>query len=332
MSQILGQSTSEQLKTDAIAHLRQLETSGQLLRGSFAHFAQMLPKAKNPENLLSEGTFIISGESAWIRFKDPKPNDAVHKSKPERVYGKTPNYIFSLRRRAGEAEYLLSAFNQPNAQLYEEVNESFQVYLSPLWGLEHRNLSDIEMDPNFKIESIYRDQSDHSLVKLKAKYSATRFSGTPSERVEDVRFVAWLDTRKHWAIHSYDSTITTTQRGKQFTLTLKTKIEYSDQPGASLPTPLRRITVGVDAQGIERIVHRIEYSDWVWGKSATESEVGLTAFGLPEPAASSNGSRRSIPGYLWFIAGAGLCILGSVALIRLVRAKFAPVGVSENKL
>jgi hypothetical protein len=191
------------------------------------------------------------------------------------------------------------------------IQDRITIYGGVPWSIERRRLTDLETDPQFVLSALRREATGENLMRLDARLSEVKFKGQPNELHQTTTMTVYLDPGKGWAVRSYESKIRRSFANATNNLLAKGTVEYRNDVPAFPPVPLRQKLVMCDPDGTERVTMITEFPEWKYRDEIEEEELGLTAFGLPEPVGVPQRGRR-VPNYVWFIAAAAGCaILGA---------------------
>jgi hypothetical protein len=227
----------------------------------------------------------------------------------EKVFGKDPRYVFALQRGAGAESFVLTSFGQPNPQDDEFLQDSVALYGGVLWSVDTKRLVELETDPQFTLDSMRREGTGENLVRMDARLSEVKFKGRPNELRRTSVMTVYLDPARFWAVRSYESKINVSMPKNSYSDLAKGTVEYQGAGGAFPPVPIRHKIVLCNPDGTERVTNLTEFSEWKYRDRIQDDELGLAAFGLPEPPEYRQEKRT--PNYVWILAVAGICgILG----------------------
>jgi hypothetical protein len=298
------------------------------LTGEFEHTVRILSSNPDKPTLICTGTFVLKGDEGWIRFVDPPAPRSNASDGGERVYGRLKENTFALRKRQGEHEYLLRSFAPSSTDATDFFEGHLRSYAFLPWCAESLDLTRLANDSGFTLISMTRDPERPASVQMNARFVVTGHKGSPGEFSDQVTLEANLDTNRCWTLNSYESSIVRLQNGRTSQFKMKSTIDYRSVDQNPLFIPIRRRSVLSDSAGTEKVVHTVDYKAWNAAQVVEESQIGLSAFGLPEPPSITPQSRPAIPGYLWFIGAAVFCLLVSVVLFRVARSKAARLSAS----
>lgn len=252
------------------------------------------PTSKGRRLFPRSGRCVADGASVWLSVQTYTSAPPQH----DEVYGMHHNYAFQLVRRAPDAPYLLTSLGKPAGPLLEkleqEMNASYSCNVP--WAAQYKPLRLWLKDPGFHLKSIRREvEAGVPLVVLDCSYAPpkgqTNFYFTHAK----IKLDPANRHRFHSAQGEYDL-------GK-----FADRVEYADNDEEGRPVPVRYIMTQ-EVKG-RKPVWVCEYHEWTYPKEPIpEAELGLTAFGIPEPA----WAKRPPTSTAWKWISAALA--GSVAL------------------
>lgn len=272
-----------ELLTDVLNNWEKLENAGTHLDVSFTLRHPSTSNGIQP--LPQSGKFFIEGNSLWTSCTSytAKP------PQPEVLIGKNKRYAFTLSRKSSDDAYILTFLGRPDkdfdARLFQEMNDNHGCTVP--WSAQFKPLRVWLGEPGFTLigfrKCISNDQKD--VVYMDCSYRPP--DGGKNQWFS--RMTVCLNADNHYRVESYEADIWS---GKAFG-----KVEYGPNDG-DLPVPIRNtISFTIRDEGDKRVEWICDYHEWKYRKSiASESRIGLSVFGLPEPMGFS---QVEPPSRLW---------------------------------
>ncbi len=279
--------------------LREVERDWQSLeqacRRRVIRFKLTNPPTSSGKLILPQsGRCLVDGPSGWLSAQS---STAAPPQKDE-VFGMHRDYAFQLLRRTPDSPYLLKSLDKQDAPPFlkrwqQRMSLSFCCDLP--WGGVDKPLRVWLKEPGFQLKSSRREvEAGIPLVVLECTYSPPN----GQHNFYFTRTTIKLDPSNRHRFHSVQG---------EFNLgTFSGKAEYAEND-RDRPVPIRYTTTQ-EVKG-SKAVWVCEYHEWKYpDQPIPENELGLTAFGIPEPAWSKPLPRSR--SWIWISAS----LVGSVAL------------------
>lgn len=306
----------ERLKSEAITAWRKLDVATSQVEGTCT---QSAPSTDKPAANAIKLKFLVRGEDSWFNVENI--GAGIKAGSRHLIYGRTSKYDFLLKPGSGGKGLLLHSFDSPAAPVDERMDAYRKATAQVAWAFQLRNLMEVMSDSQFKLDRMQRDSNDPNLVHMAGRFASTNFKGTRREFVDDVSFTTILDPSLCWALRSYDCKIKRTQGGDTVNLSVSGTIDYRANSHYGLPIPARLTYVlRYPELSPNASIDVTDFENWRYRSEISDQEVGLAAFGIPEPAVS-RAAKVQITTFVW-LSGASIAFgILAIALKRIARRR-----------